>query len=110
MFNANRIMIIYDDDRLALHLNGKEIYRIYEAWDALDAFSLLCEKMNTNLNSKPYKFYHYYASDIEISDEARDLLYDVQQFTQAEEKAFIEADWNILNQLLLQRVEDDDIE
>ena len=90
--------------------NGKEIYCIYEAWDALDAFSLLCEKMNTNLNGKPYKFYHYYTSDIEISDEARDLLYDVQQFTQAEEKAFIEADWDTLNKLLLQRIEDGEIE
>ena len=110
MFSVNRIIALYDDDRIILHLNGKEVCTIYEVWDVLDSLKDLFQKINKVLNGKPYSFYSYWTGDIYVSDEANDLLYSVQQFTQAEEKAFIEKDWETLDKLLLQRIEDKEIE
>lgn len=110
MFDVNRVMALYDDDRIILHLNGKEICTIYEVWDVLDELKTLFQKINKVLNGKPYEFFSYWTSDIRVSDEANDLLYSVQQFTQVEEKAFMEQDWETLDKLLLQRIEDGEIE
>ena len=110
MFNINRVMTLCDGNRIILHLNGKEIYRIEEITDTLDFLKELFQKVNKTLNGKPYELFNYWTYDIKINDEASKLLYSVQQFTQAEEKAFIEKDWETLNQLLLQRIEDGDIE
>ena len=46
-------------------------------------------------------------ADIDICEEAWSLLYSVKQFTQIEELAFINKDWKQLEQLFLQRIEDD---
>lgn len=110
MFDVNRVMALYDDDRIVLHLNGKEICTLYEVWDAIDALRDLFHKINKVLNGKPYKFFGYWIDDIGVSDEATDLLYSVQQFTQVEEKAFMEEDWETLDKLLLKRIEDGEIE
>ena len=110
MFSVNRVMVLYDNDRIILHLNGKEICRVYEIWDMVDSLKDLFQKINKTLNGKPYEFYSYCTEDMHISNETNDLLYSVQQFTQAEEKAFIEEDWETLEKLLIQRIEDGDVE
>jgi len=110
MFNVNRIMVIYDDEYVVIHLNGKETDRLYEVWDTIDFFPSFFNRINHLNNGKSLKVYTYYVGDIDICQEAIPLLYSVQQFTQAEEKAFIEEDWKTLEKLLIQRIEDGDVE
>ena len=109
MFKKNRVMIIHDEEIILVHLNGKEITRIYDIWDSIDAIEDITKginKLSDIIKQREFIFICLEADNIDIEDKARDLLYSVQQFTQEEEKALFTKNWELLNQLLLQRIED----
>lgn len=106
MFKTNRLMLLVDEEGVLVHWNGKEITFLVEAWGAIDLLKELSQKINTN-HSKPINFINIDMADIDICEEAWSLLYSVKQFTQIEELAFINKDWKQLEQLFLQRIEDD---
>lgn len=113
MFTKNRIMIIHTDEMVLIHLNGREIACLYEVWDGIDAFAYFTNylnKMPQECRQKDFNFISINKDDIDVAEEAETLLYDVKQFTQEEEKAFFTSDWKKLNELLLQRIEDGNIE
>lgn len=113
MFEKNRVMIIHDDDVVLVHLNGKEIARVYDTWDSIEAIEDVTKginKLSNIIRQREFIFICLEADNIDVEDDARDLLYSVQQFTQEEEKAFFTESWETLNHLLLQRIEDGNIE
>ena len=109
MFSVNRIMALTGQESISVHLNGKEICIIESDYDVIECLETLTEKLN-EVPNKPLQFINEEIYDINISDEAFPLLFSVKQFTQEEEKAFINRDWNKLNELLLQRIEDGELE
>lgn len=109
MFSTNRIMTIILEDCILVHLNGKEICLVSDTWDTTSCLDILVNKLN-EVTKKSLRYIEIEAKDIDISEQAMPLLYDVKQFTQEEELAFMNADWDRLDQLLLQRIEDGDIE
>ena len=104
MFKANRLMILSDEEGILVHWNGKEIAFIVECWDAIYVFEKIADKVSTN--AKPIKFINIDMGEIDICEEAWPLLYSVKQFTQPEESAFVNKEWDKLEKLLLQRIED----
>lgn len=111
MFNVNRLMTFVDDECIILHYNGKEIMTLSETWDVNAAFSFIADRINSgSFNTKHLEIIEVDILDVALSEEARPLLYSVQQFTQEEESAIMNENWKKLNELLLQRIEDGNIE
>lgn len=114
MFTKNRIMVFHDDETVMVHLNGQEIVGcIFDKWDSIYMLENLFEVINklpAAARQRDFTFVSIDADSVDVEDEARDLLYSVQQFTQEEEKALLTLDWKTLNKLLLQRIEDGNIE
>lgn len=113
MFTKNRVLIIHDEDLIIVHLNGQEIATIYDSWDSIDAIEEIIkavDKLSDKQRQRKFSFTVVDAYSIEIDEDAIKLLYEVKQFTQEEEKALMTSDWETLNKLLLQRIEDDTIE
>jgi len=109
MFNVNRIMALAEQYSVLIHLNGKEIYVVESDYDVIECLKILTEKLN-EVPNRPLQFISEDIYDINISEEAFPLLFSVKQFTQEEEKSFINRDWDRLNELLLQRIEDGELE
>mgnify|MGYP003508128201 CR=1 FL=1 len=113
MFTKNRVLVIHDEDLIIVHLNGLEIATIYESWDSIDAIEEIIkaiDKLSDKQRQRRFSFTVVDEYSIEIDDIAKELLYEVKQFTQEEEKALMTNDWEALEKLLLQRAEDDVIE
>lgn len=113
MFSKNRLMILHDEELILVYFNGIEVFTIYDSWDSIDAFKMVIDifnKLSPDCRKKDIKFLVVDTNDIDIDEDAKDLLYSVQQFTQEEERAFFTSDWKKLNELLLQRIEDGKME
>lgn len=113
MFTKNRVLVIHDEDLIIVHLNGLEIATIYESWDSIDAIEEIIkaiDKLSDKQRQRRFSFTVVDAYGIEIDERAEELLYEVKQFTQEEEKALMTNDWETLEKLLLQRAEDDIID
>ena len=113
MFNKNSLMIFHDEVVILVHFNGTEVFTIYDSWDSIDAFEVVVDifnKLSPDCRKKDIKFLVIDTNDIDIDEEAKDLLYSVQHFTQEEEKSLFTSNWKKLNELLLQRIEDDKME
>ena len=108
MFKANRLMVLSDNEGVLVHWNGKEIAFITECWDVIYLLEKIANKVS--ITPKPITFINIDMCEIDISEEAWPLLYEVKQFTQAEELAFVNNDWDKLESLLLQRAEDNEEE
>ena len=110
MFTKNRVLVIHDEDLIIVHLNGQDIATIYDSWDSIDAIEEIIkavDKLSDKQRQRRFSFTVIDAYSIEIDEDAIKLLYEVKQFTQEEEKALMTSDWETLNKLLLQRIEDD---
>lgn len=110
MFTKNRVLVIHDEDLIIVHLNGQDIATIYDSWDSIDAIEEIIkavDKLSDKQRQRRFSFTVVDAYSIEIDEDAIKLLYEVKQFTQEEEKALMTSDWETLNKLLLQRIEDD---
>lgn len=113
MFDKNRLMLLHDEELILVHFNGREVFTIYESWDSIDAFETVIDlfnKLSPNCRKKDFQLLVIDKNDIDIDEDAEDLLYSIQQFTQEEEKSFFTSNWEKLNKLLLQRIEDGNVE
>ena len=114
MFTKNRIITFHDEEIVMVHLNGQEVVGcIFDKWDSINMLEnlfKLINKLPTATKQREFTFTCIDVDNIDVEDEARDLLYSVQQFTQEEEKALLTSDWKTLNTLLLQRIEDGNVE
>ena len=68
------------------------------------------DKLSDKQRQRRFSFTVVDAYGIEMDEKAEELLYEVKQFTQEEEKALMTNDWETLEKLLLQRAEDDIID